>query len=129
MNLEQFDTVIKSNQGAECALRDIKTGRPTDAVVVLRGMDSDQFKAIKADRARDATRRAEAGQVELTQDDRDDMAADTAARMTVTWRGLSKGGQPLEFSVEAARQLYRQFPAIREQVSAFISDRANFVQA
>lgn len=130
MDLENFDTVTRANEGAPCALKDVRTGKPTDAVITVRGMDSDDFQRLKADRARDMAARRESGNyAELTQEERDELAVDTLARMTVGWTGLSHGGQPLVFSVAAARDLYRRFPAIREQVNVFIADRANFLPA
>lgn len=130
MDINSFDTVTRANEGAPCVLKDIKTGKPTNAIIVLRGMDSDDFQRIKADRARDMAARRESGNyAELTQEEKDELAVETLARMTVGWEGLSAGGAPMPFSLPAARDLYRRFPAIREQVNVFIADRANFLLA
>lgn len=130
MDLSNFDTVTRANQGAQCTLKDIRTGKPTDATITLRGMDSEDFQRLKADRARDMAARRESGNyTDLTQEEKDDIAIDTLARMTVGWDGLKHEGAPLPFSLSAARDLYRHYPAIREQVNVFIADRANFLPA
>lgn len=130
MDLNSFDTVTRANEGAQCVLKDIRTGRPTDAVITLRGMDSEDFQRLKADRARDMAARRESGNyADLTQEEKDELAIDTLARLTLGWAGLSSDGVPLAFSTAAAKDLYRRFPAVREQVNVFIADRANFLPA
>lgn len=49
------------------------------------------------------------------------------AASTVGWSGLGVNGQPLEFSEKAAEKLYLEHLWIREQVDAFINERANFL--
>ena len=47
-DLDQFDTVSRSDSGAECTLNDLRTGKATEAVIVLRGMDGEHFANLKA---------------------------------------------------------------------------------
>ena len=48
---------------------------------------------------------------------------------TLNWAGIRAKGQPLPFSVDNARVIYAKLPWLREQVKAFIEDRANFLKA
>ena len=56
---------------------------------------------------------------------------DLLATCTMGWNGVLEKGkkQPVPFSQEACRQLYKSFPVIRDQVDAFIANRANFILA
>lgn len=56
----------------------------------------------------------------------DEDACELLAECTIGWSGIVVEGKPLEFSKENAEILYMQFNWIREQVDAFIGDRANF---
>lgn len=130
LDLNQFDTTTRANEGVDCALRDLRTGKPTEAVITLRGLDSEAFRDIKTERARETARRMEAGlSPELTPDEKDALTADTLSKLTVGWRGLALAGKELEFSQSEAFKLYLRYPAIREQVNAFAGDRANFALA
>lgn len=54
-------------------------------------------------------------------------ALDLIAACTVGWSTFSYGGMdPYPFTSANARRLYGEVKAIREQVEAFIADRANF---
>jgi hypothetical protein len=55
-------------------------------------------------------------------------ASDVLARCTRNWAGFLDGaGEPIPFTLDAARELYNRFPLIREQADAFVSRRANFL--
>lgn len=55
-------------------------------------------------------------------------AIEVMAQCTKGWEGfLDRQGNPLEFSMDAARQLYTRFPMIREQADAFIVQRRHFL--
>lgn len=125
-----FDTLTRSNEGAPCTLKDLKTGKPTEVVITLLGMDSERFQEIKTERSRDMAERAARGNFEpLDEDQKLALHIDTLARCTVGWSGMASKGEEIPFSVEKARWLYRAYPAIREQVNVFIGDRANFLPA
>lgn len=128
-DLNAFDTVPLANSGAPCYLKDIRTGRPTAMYITVLGMDSDAFQQIKLERARDMALRREQGNFsELTPEERDALTIDTLARLTVGW-SIKSGGQDVEFSVAKAREIYKAYPAVREQVNVFMAERANFLPA
>jgi hypothetical protein len=49
------------------------------------------------------------------------------AAITVGWEGIVVNGEALEFSEQAAKELYQDHVWIREQVDEFVADRANFL--
>ena len=51
------------------------------------------------------------------------------AKLTMGWTGMSENGEPIELTLETAIDTYTKHQWIREQVDAFISDRANFTKA
>lgn len=124
MKLAEFDTVTRANDGVEIELRRLTDGSPSGAFIKVYGIDSDVFRAIQTERAQDALAREAKRAPALTPAEVEERAIRTLARCTIGWRGIE--GIP-EFSVEAAADLYRKYPAIREQINVAIADRANFL--
>lgn len=128
-DLNSFDTIPQANEGAKCYLKDLRTGKPTSLYITVRGMDSDAFRELKVERARDMALRREQGNLEdLTPAEREELTIDSLARMTTSWF-IKLGGVEVPFSVAKAREIYRGYPAVREQVNLFMADRANFLPA
>lgn len=127
-SLDIFDTVTLANEGIEVELPVAKTGKPSGNWIKVYGSDSDVFREIRIERSRQyAERIAAGGAEEYTAEEREDMAADTLARCTISWRGPSFVGRP--FSVDAARKLYKAYPLIRETINVAVGNRANFALA
>ena len=57
---------------------------------------------------------------------RDADVAKLLAVATTGWRGIAVDGAPLECTNENAASIYLRFRWLRDQVDAFISNRANF---
>lgn len=51
------------------------------------------------------------------------------ASCTLGWYGVGNADGDITFSYDAAVDLYEQFPWIKDQVDAFIGDRANFFKS
>lgn len=130
MKLSKFNTTKLSNAGVKMFLKDLRTGKDTEAFLVLLGKDSDEFKMLKEERERLIAERVASGKtIDLTQDERDDLACDMLGRCTKGWGEMEDdAGQPLAFSTGAAKVMYLEYPGIREQANQFIADRAHFVQ-
>lgn len=129
-DLDCFDTRTLSEEGVEMELKALKTGRGSGAYIKLLGMDSERFMSIVDERAREITERASRSiTTDYTPTERMERTADLCARCTIGWRGLAKGGVDITHSVQAARQLYLDYPAIRDQVNEFIGERSNFIKA
>lgn len=125
---DDFETRKRSEAGVEIELLSLRTRKGSGAFITVFGMDSDVFRAAKAERARVFAEKAEAGQ-EVSAVDVEESQVELLARCTKGWRGIARNKAPLQFSLDAARALYRDFPAIREQINQAIGDRANFVGA
>lgn len=126
MNLDQFD--LSDNDGAVMELRDprgepiMKSDGKTPVTITVMSFDADPMIKARNAALNSASRRRGQATAESVQ-------ADTIrlyAKATKGWDGVGIGEDETPFSVENAIRLYTKFPFIREQVDAFISDRANF---
>lgn len=133
MNLSQtLDTTTVANAGSVMEVRDAngapliqEDGRPV--TITLLGKDSDVF--VKHEAAATNRRLAQGTRVKLTAEA---LKADTIgglAKCTVAWDGIGIDEDATECTYENALRLYNTFPDIRDQVSAFVDDRANFSKA
>lgn len=118
--LDKFDTKTNANKGVRIPLLLIDTGVESGAFITVLGGDSDVFHEIQLERARDNLDR----RVPMTPEEVDEQGLLTLARCTVSWE--LDGAPP--FTQKAAVELYRQYPAIREQVNVAIARRANFLK-
>lgn len=124
-NLNQFDTSA-ANTGAKMELRDkddapVMKADGTPMTITLLGKDSDAY--VKQDNANTDRRLAQGVRLKLTSASLIADANALRARCTVAW----DFSEPCTY--ENAIALYTRFPAIRDQVEAFISERANFTLA
>ena len=103
---------------------DDTTGQPW--TITLAGQDSERFrKATQANTNRRLSmRRGRPGQI--TAQELDNEALELLVACTLSWSGITLELQPLAFEPNNVRKVYRDFPWVREQVDAFIGDRANF---
>ena len=133
-DLDVVDTVTLANQGVDMPVK-TPTGQPVKnrngkpVTLKLVGTDSDLYrslmrsKMVESVNSRDATALTEETLVKTQE-----QAIDTVVACTLGWSGvLDKEGNEVKFSAEAARLLYRQYPAIRDAADRFIADRQNFL--
>lgn len=132
MDLSKFETRKGADTGAivELLLPDGSKAIQDDGnpvSITVAGSDSAVFKRTaqtQADRWRKAgVRRA------VTMDSVEQDVAELLAACTLSWSGIEDGGKPLECNADNAKRIYLDFPDIREQVNAFIGQRANFLKA
>jgi hypothetical protein len=50
-------------------------------------------------------------------------------KLTVAWEGFTLDGVKLDCTPENVRTVYNEWSWIKEQVSEFVADRANFFRA
>jgi hypothetical protein len=133
MDLSKFNLEAYAEKGADMELLDpieneVLTQDNGDAVTIkLLGTDSKAYKNKnksyqRARIAKMAKSRSKA--VDYTVSDKD--ACDMLAACTVGWSGIVVDKEVIEFSEGAAQDLYMNYDWIREQVDAFVGDRANF---
>lgn len=124
INLNDFDTLAGSDEGAEMTLRNPATNEPIDGTWIrLAGPDSKIAKARKAD-IRRKLRRQRTNTLDLNM--LEEEATETRVAITLAWQGIELNG-PLNCTPENARMLYERFPWIAEQVDEFQGDRSNFL--
>ncbi len=134
MDLSTLDTAELANQGALLELRD-PSGNPilqddgSPVTLTLLGEDSDVVMQINNRNANQFLRGTSGSGQSVTAEMSRTNEINKFAAATVAWSGVVVDGEPVKLSSDAAKALYRRFPWIRDQVRAFIGDRANFTKA
>jgi hypothetical protein len=131
MDLNQFDTVGASDEGAVMELRHPVTGIAlvqddgTAVSIRLAGMDSGRFR--KQQRA-NTDRRLRGSRRGVTGTEMDAEGLELLVAVTLGWTGIEIDGERPEANAVNVRKVYTKFPWIREQVDNFVGDRANFLK-
>lgn len=128
MDLNKLDLSAQADKGADLSLEHPVTGEELGITITLLGTDSAVYRnhARELQRARIA-KMAKSRNKKIDFSVTEDEEADALAVCTVGWSGVVLNGKELEFSHDAAVDLYVSYPWIKEQVDAFIGDRANFL--
>lgn len=125
MDLTQINLTEAAEIGAYLELEHPVTGEKLDAIIHLAGTDSAEYrKKQKEIQSKRIAKMARGKKSDLTTSD--DEECDLLASCTLGWRGIFNGKEEVKFSQAAAKKLYLETYWIREQVDAFIGDRANF---
>ena len=98
-----FDLRARSEAGAPLTLRHPKTGEKLPAVIWLQGEDAENYRR---------TLRAQ---------------IDRLVAITQRFENIELNGVQCDGTPENAKKLYREQLWIRDQVVAFVEDRANFL--
>jgi hypothetical protein len=101
--------------------------------ITVASTDSEAFrKASQAQqnkRLKQMTRGRRGAGTALTAEEMEEESLDLLASCTLGWEGVNYGTDPLPFSKEAARNLYRKHAFIREQVDEAMADRSLFLKS
>lgn len=124
LDLSSLDTVARADAGAVLTLVHPITNENLGITIMLEGMDSATYRRATA---AVANRRDKSSFRKLTLEQLREEGIATLAACTRGWQGVRVDGQDIPFTPSAANSLYSRFPWIREQVEAFISDRANYL--
>lgn len=133
MDLSSLDTRKAAGDGAKYQLRHpvedtpITTDDGKPVTITVIGTDSEAFR--RAAQAQANSRLKHGQRSRVTAETVESDATDLLVACTTGWSGIVVDGKELDFSAENARALYDRFPWIREQVSAFAAERANFLKA
>ena len=126
MDINKLQTVSDHEDGAECNILSPVDGMPTDVYIKIKGSDSKSWRKAKKSQM---TRILDARQKDSMDSlDYELMDAESLAGITIGWRGITKDGEPFEFSYENALQLYQESPSVTAQLLAFIEKRDNFTE-
>lgn len=110
-------------EGVQLFQDDEKTAPIT---ITLRGKDADSLQhslRTRADQRMESTK-----PVKVTIATIEAEGIESLADATSAWDGIEVDGQLLECTRENAIAVYTRFPWLREQVEAFVNNRANFLK-
>lgn len=113
---------------ADITITDPKTLEPTQIVITVMGVDSDEYRKALLRLRNEQLKYARKNGGKTSAEKLQQESIDLLVAATVGWRGLDKKGQEWPFSPDNARELYRKYPFIREQVDEFIGERRNFIR-
>lgn len=129
LDLSSLDTKEASEKGAVLEVLHPIEGTPLGIKITLAGADSDIYRTAWRKMVDKMSQRQRPGQrLNFAFKDQDEGDLDVQATCTLAWEGVLVDGQEIACSKENAKELYRRFPWIREQVVSFMGDRANFLQ-
>jgi hypothetical protein len=137
-DLASIDTKKLSESGAPLAIKKLdgsplldRNGSPV--TILLLGPDSAKYRALTRENVRRRLERRATGAAPITEAEIDEVERDTLeilAVCTVGWKGVyTPEGDEIACSADNARALYENYPVVREQVDAFVGNRANFIPA
>jgi hypothetical protein len=131
MDLSKLNSVDACDNGAVCEILHPATGEPIGAKITLAGIDSQIYR--KAQRALSNKRLKQLvgrGVVNRTPtvEEFEYETIEMLAKCTLAWEGIVWEGKELQCNFENAKMLYTKLIWLRDQVDAFINDRANFLQ-
>lgn len=134
-DLDLIDTKTRSETGASMTVKGLdgtplvnSRGKPVE--ITVKGPDSADYVRLVRHQIKKRMARSGAPTDEQLAEDEGDLI-ELLVTCTLGWNGiLDKGNQePVLFTPDACRKLYRDFPVIRDQVDSFIANRANFTLA
>ncbi len=119
-----FDLQARSEAGAPLTLRHPKTGEKLPAVIWLQGEDAENYRrTLRAQIDRQISER----KLELTAAELEERLIERLAAITLRFENIELNGVQCDGTPENAKKLYREQLWIRDQVVAFVEDRANFL--
>lgn len=130
-DLAKNNLSVAADVGFEFELK-MPTGDSTGAFITVRGEESKTVKAFGRNKYKEfqqkqqqARRRGKEAD-DLTLEEAEDMAIDTAVVRVMDWRGITDGGVEVAFTKEAAARIFKEHSWIREQVMEESSQILNF---
>ncbi|WP_340149988.1 hypothetical protein [uncultured Sneathiella sp.] len=119
-----FDLRARSEAGAPLTLRHPKTGEKLPAVIWLQGEDAENYRrTLRAQIDRQISER----KLELTAAELEERLIERLVAITQRFENIELNGVQCDGTPENAKKLYREQLWIRDQVVAFVEDRANFL--
>ena len=119
MKLQDIYTVDDHELGAEVRIRDCN-GKLTPLWIKCKGVDSVSYrKQLKVQK-----RKYQEALMQNVDLEEDEFVIDALVESIIGWRGTDE-----KYSKKLCRELLSNAPFVKEQVDAFMSDRANFTKA
>jgi hypothetical protein len=125
MELAQLKTAETHDDGADVTILSPIDGKPTDVIIRIKGMDSKTWREAKKNQTQKIIDARADNQMNAL--DYDLMDAEALAEATISWSNITKDGKEYEFNRQNAVNLYANAPDIKDQLLAFLGNRANFI--
>lgn len=134
-DLDVIDTKTRSEAGTTMAVKTLdgspllnSKGKPVE--ITVKGPDSSDYMRLVRVQIKKRMARSGAPTEEQSAEDEADLI-NLLAACTLGWSGIldKETKEPVTFTADGCRQLYQNFPVIRDQVDSFIANRANFTLA
>lgn len=128
-------SLVISSEAVEMQLSNPVTNEPMfvdekPVALLMVGMDSEEWR--KADR-KITNRRLKVQKggrnVKITAEELEFENQEKTLACVVGFKNIIVNGQPLEFSTENVRELFKNLPWLKRQAEDFIYDEANFIKA
>ena len=131
LDLAIVNLSAQAEAGYEFELEHPATGEGLGGFIKVRGDKSKKVqnharKRITEMQKRDRVQRGKNKDTDLTIDELEDMAIESAIVRVISWRGITNEGQELQFNEDTATQVFRDHPWIREAVMEASEDLLNF---
>lgn len=124
-DLASLDTAARAEEGAPLAITHPTTGEAIGITITVVGTDSDTYQKA---RRKLADKRIQQRKAKLSIEDIENENIEMLARCTKGWDGVVVDGEAKPCTFSNAVELYKRFPWVREQVDAFMGERANFLR-
>lgn len=124
MDFAKINLSKDAETGAWMAVEHPVTGEIVEGTRIhLRGQDGQTYKSAYA-----KIMQKYQGKKKLSASVIERQASELLAALTIGWEGIESGNKAIEFSFEAAADLYEQQPWLRDQIDRFVADRGNFAK-
>lgn len=130
-----LSTLKIDNEPATLVLVHPVSGEKLDIEMQCVGLDSDQFKAVDRQlskkRMMEAQRQGNVKKIvrsfDFDQDEEDNLTR--LAACICGWKNVIENEKQVKFTKDAAVDVMKKYPWIKDQIADFVSDRANFIKA
>jgi hypothetical protein len=127
-DLSKLDTGEAAEKGAVLEILHPTENTLLGIKITLAGADSDLYRQTVNKSVNKRVQRMKPGQsLPFTAEEQEESGLVLLATCTLAWEGVVLDGTELPCTKENAKTVYKRFHWIKEQVDAFIGDRANFL--
>jgi hypothetical protein len=132
LDLAKNNLSVAADIGHEFEVRLPGTNEATGAFITVRGEESKTVKAFGRNKFKEfqqkqvQARRRGKDVEEMSLEDAEELAVETAVVRVMNWRGITDNGEEVKFSPEAATKIFKEHSWIREQVMEESSQILNF---
>lgn len=123
---------VMADDGAVLQIVHPETEEVIDGMTItLLGQDSKVYRKIQLAKQQAALNRISKGKkaVDFDAEKLAEDSIDDLVKLTVSWEGFTLDSKKLDCTPENVRKVYNEWSWIKEQVSEFVADRANFFRS